>query len=110
MDWEDAKEYARELRVDGKRWRLPNIDELRTLKTNDRKKAKNGYEYYIKEPFLDKIPEEYYRVWSSTEYKEGTSGAWVVDFKFGYGYYYNKRGEFCVLCVVDAKILRVAIS
>jgi serine/threonine protein kinase len=133
MNWEDAKEYARELRVDGRRWRLPTIEELSSIGSTKlysvmskvkngysedevveewkeweeanrkyKKRAKNGNEYYIKEPFLDKIPkgEYYFWVWSSTE--ENTSYAWFVDFGYGHDDDSHKANENYVLCVADS--------
>jgi hypothetical protein len=60
------------------------------------------YEFYIKKELVENIPAEYFWVWSSTEHKDYTSGAWSVFFKFGYDDGDDKSYEYYVLCVSDS--------
>jgi Protein of unknown function (DUF1566) len=72
IDWHEASEYARQLRLGGySDWRLPTIEELEQLYA-PRNKG-------IREPFLL----TYYWVWSSTRTgsaRTGLDSAWYFDF------------------------------
>jgi len=91
-DWEDAKRYCSNLVLDGHSdWRLPNIDELKTLLTE---KKYNGY--YIKKPLSDNTKRYY---WSDNIYAHNTDFAWGVYFDYANDSYYDKADNYYVRCV-----------
>ena len=62
--WEEAKEYAKNLRLGGyDDWRLPTREELKKLLTKKKTKGKNG-EYYIRKEFVNNL-ELYLPFWTS---------------------------------------------
>jgi len=78
MNHENAKAYFANLNLDGfaghKDWRLPTVDELKSLLTP---KEMNG-KFYI-DPIFDKTQRW---CWTSDKYASG--GAWYVNFFIGY--------------------------
>ena len=89
--WSSAKNYCSELILKGQSdWRLPHIDELMSI--TDRSK----YNPAIKSIFKHTKSSWY---WSSTEYKDNSSKAWLVSFSNGNGNYYAKSDDYYVRCV-----------
>ena len=89
MTWNGAQEWAKYANRRGwcgyKNWRLPTIDELKTLLLPQKHKS-----LFIREDVFVDICDTSYRVWSSSLYAFNTSGAWVVGFGYGNGYYDDK--------------------
>ena len=91
MTWDEAKEYAEALRLDGKAgWRLPSLTELESLLDRSR------YRPVMREgvPFRDE-----HSYWSSTTFEENTRTAWIVMFDGAYVLSYSKRNRYFVRCV-----------
>ena len=70
--WDEAFEYIQKLNNEQycgyEDWRIPTLDELKTLVTNEKYKCENGYEYKIKMTFLKSMNnnDEWASYWSST--------------------------------------------
>ena len=70
--WDEAFEYIQKLNNEQycgyEDWRIPTLDELYTLVTNEIYKCENGYEYKIKMTFLKSMNnnDEWASYWSST--------------------------------------------
>ncbi|MBO4698787.1 DUF1566 domain-containing protein [bacterium] len=128
MNWQDAVDYCNNLKELGSTdWRLPNIDELRTLVQNCPKaevggeckvsaekgclsadclkpegscscEGNNGYNY-------NKLPQEDW-LWSSSTVSDGINSAWRIDFSnadVGKSY---KVSENYVRCVKESRYLK----
>ena len=98
---EYAKRYCRDLTLEGyDDWRLPSIDELKTLiaGTNN-KRSHNKYDYYLKEALMANTPSNGTTYWSSTANAYNSSNAWYVRFNNGNAYYDNKDYSLFVRCV-----------
>lgn len=113
MSWEDAMNYAKNLKVGGySDWRLPTIEEFRDIislcgginvksedenwdKIADKNYNNSSYENLWKEKgFLD-----YSWYWSSTPYKNDSFEAWIVYFNNGNTLSYDKSNMDYVRCV-----------
>ena len=90
MNWEEATEYAKDLNLNGKGWRLPTIKELFTLIDYTK------HETCIKTKKLSCVSSGY---WSSTAHAYNTSNAWVVHFGHGYVGSGSKTNNYYVRCV-----------
>ena len=91
MTWDQAKSYARSLRLAGKGgWRLPSLAELESLLDRSR------YRPVVREevPFRDSRS-----YWSSTTFQEETGAAWIVMFEGAYVLSYSKSNRYHVRCV-----------
>ncbi len=82
-------------------WRVPSIDELKTIliKYGLKNKKSDSGETYIKEPLLNSMSMEYQWFWSATKYNQKSSQAWHVHFSYGYDDYGNNSGKRYVRCV-----------
>jgi hypothetical protein len=101
-NWEDAKQYCKNLTLDGiDSWRLPSKDELRTIVTKNRIKNSKGHTHYIKKELVENMP-VFSWFWSSSSYS--SSGAWFVNFYYGYDNDRGKSFENYVLCVADSSL------
>jgi hypothetical protein len=89
MTWDEAPAWAKYVNRSGwcgyKDWRLPTIDEIKTLLT----KEKQGDVFICVDVFTD-INTKYYWVWSSSPVASNKSSAWIVHFGNGNGYHLNK--------------------
>jgi hypothetical protein len=98
MTWDEAPAWAKYVSRSGwcgyKDWRLPTIDELKTLLT----KEKQGDVFICVDVFTD-INTKYYWVWSSSPVASNRSSARIVHFYYGYGSYGNKHGSYYVRLV-----------
>jgi len=89
--WYDAKSYCRDLELSGHSdWRLPTIKELQSIVDISKNKPA------IKDGFKN-VASHY--CWSSSEYADGTSDAWIVDFNNGNTYWSLKSDKLFVRCV-----------
>jgi hypothetical protein len=94
MSWRDAVIYCDKLSLGGHDdWRLPTIDELRTLLIKDR-----GYPK-IDTRFFRDFPATYVTYWSVTEMQEDRSVAKALVFTFGAEANHTKAGQHRVRCV-----------
>ncbi len=90
-NWNDAKEYCRNLNLDGySDWRLPSIKELQSIVDITK------YDPAIKSGFKSVTSNGY---WSSSPNVSDSSNAWKVYFYFGGTGYYNKSDKGYVRCV-----------
>ena len=92
--WDQAQEYCNLVNLAGyKDWRLPTRVELLSIIDKSRyKPALNTAFKYIADS-------DYPWYWSQTTYAGGSSGAWVVDFVFGSGYWNDLSIRHFVRCV-----------
>jgi hypothetical protein len=127
---DEAFDYAKELNKQNyggyNDWKVPTINELRTLgniklynfydeslndfdsyqywkkenwdKGYDNPKKRSG-KTFIKKPLLNSMNMRYQWFWSSTTNASNTSGAWVVDFNDGHEYWNFKTDSKYVRCV-----------
>ena len=90
-NWSDAKEYCRNLNLDGySDWRLPSVKELQSIVdiTKHQPAIKSGFKHVTSNGY-----------WSSSQYVSDSSNAWEVLFDFGFTRNYNKSYENYVRCV-----------
>jgi len=117
MHWADAVSYCEDLTESGySDWRLPNIEELRTLIQNhpgtqtggtckiSEKEGKLAMRdrtddcYGIDGSNFSKLDDTGF-LWSSSARSDGTGDAWAVNFHNGIVYYYGKNDDNDVRCV-----------
>ena len=92
FNWNSAKNHCTNLSYGGKSdWRLPNIDELKSLVDY------NKYKPAMATNFIDIKTDDYY--WSSSKYANDSSQAWDVDFNGGNDRWYDKSLTYYALCV-----------
>jgi hypothetical protein len=92
-NWADAQTYCQNLNLGGysSGWRLPTLIELESV-VND-----SVYNPAIDTTAFPGTPS--YWFWSSSPYAYATSGAWVVNFVFGYTLTYDTSNTYRVRCV-----------
>lgn len=95
FSWSAAERYCLDLRLDGRAWRLPSLDELRKivdLRTSEGRARINAQEF----------PNTRRHVyWTSTRYAKDPNVYWVVDFDTGADYGYGQENPGFVRCVAD---------
>ena len=101
VNWKTAFDIAMKFNREGgyagfKDWRLPTIDELKSL--IDKIKGKSGN--YIDENVFSN---NYGFVWSSSPYAYGNGDAWIVNFSSGNDSCSGKNNSYAVRLVRDGK-------
>ena len=87
--WQQALKYCEELNYGVYTdWKLPNINELRTL---------INYRLYYPATDLPNASTNYF--WSSSSYASSTDSAWFMDFGYGGMYNFNKANYYAVRCM-----------
>lgn len=101
-DWEGAKKYCNSLTLSGKKWRLPSLEELKSLRVCSNGFNPNGFcKQGSKRPTIDlkffpSTASLYY--WTSTA---NAGVAWGVLFNDGYADLELKTLHYYVRCVTD---------
>ena len=102
--WEEAKKYCEDLDEDGRSdWRLPDIDELKTLIQNCDKLVSCGMESCTKptcpECLCKRVEGKYSKLndkgyfWSSLKYEKDNKRVWGVNFNVGAPQAYDKNDK-----------------
>lgn len=95
MQWEEAITYCETLTLDGYTdWRLPNINELKSIVDKSRINPAIAIDFKNTDPFM---------YWSSTSYVDDKSYSLTVYFKNGYLLRDTKEGYNGIKCVRDAQ-------
>ena len=99
MAWDEAQAWVKHVNRSGwcgyNNWRLPTIDELKTLLL-----PKKHTSLFIREDvFADINTTRYYWVWSSSPVVSNSDDAWIVDFGCGNDDYGNKSNSLYVRLV-----------
>jgi len=94
--WDDINQASDKLNEENfggfNDWRVPTINELKTILLKDKEKGK-----YIKNGLKDSTRDGYY--WSATTHANNIENAWYVYFDKGYGNGNNKANSYYVRCV-----------
>jgi len=86
--WQQAIKYCQSM---GNRWRLPNLYELKSLVDYSR------YNPAISTDLIEIKTDDSY--WTSSVYKNSSSSAWIVSFRSGNDFWYDKSFKDYALCV-----------
>ncbi len=89
--WQTAMKYCKDLSLASKTWRLPSVNELKSLADRSR------YNPTINTSYFPATVSSYY--WSSSTHVDGASLAWSVFFSYGDVGYNGKTGSYYVRCV-----------
>ena len=88
MNWNDAMQYAKNLRKGGfSDWRVPTKEELVMI-------------YKIKDRCGISVDHFAFFFWSSSTYTDDTDAAWIVNFDLGYIDYAGKANDDIYVCCV----------
>jgi hypothetical protein len=93
--WSEATSYCSSLSLGGKTWRLPTLNELKSLVDYGTSSSPS-----IDTAVFPNTQSYYY--WSSSTYAQNTNNAWVVLFSYGVVSYYNKPSNYYVRCVTGS--------
>lgn len=94
--WEEAIAYCEDLELDGKTdWRLPNINELKSL--IDYRKSSPAIRLNLEAT----TPDGYELFWSTTRYINKTTRVFTVQFSDGESYFYISPDKANFRCVRD---------
>ncbi len=97
FEWSAAERYCLDLRLDGRAWRLPELDELRRLVDA---RIPEGRARINAREFPNTRRHVY---WTSTPYAKQEHVYWVVDFDTGADYGYARDNPGFVRCVSDVE-------
>lgn len=88
--WQDALDYCKNLEEYAglTEWRLPNINELKTLINYSKSKPASDFEGMTSSSF-----------WSSTSYQGDPKNAWAILMEYGTTTTKSKDNEYKVICV-----------
>ncbi len=92
ITWSNAITYCNGLTLAGRTWRLPNVNELRSIVDFTKSTAPT-----IDTTAFPSTQSNYF--WSSSTYAQDTNSAWYVLFSLGDVYYYSKTNLLFVRCV-----------
>jgi hypothetical protein len=91
FNWDDAIKIAKGMRHAGYTdWRLPTIDELKTL-------IVTGQIPTIDQQAFPNTPSSWF--WSGSPYASNANSAWSVSLGYGYAYYYGRGSYYHVRLV-----------
>ena len=90
--WSEATSYCSSLSLGGKTWRLPTINELKSLVDYGKSSSPS-----IDTAVFPNTQSYYY--WSSSTYAQFTNGAWFVNFNYGGVSLNYKTNNYYVRCV-----------
>lgn len=104
-DWNETFKYVNKLNKNiyagYNNWRIPTIEELKSVISKEHNMFKKIKKYYIKSFLLDSLAENnlfaYY--WSSTENSSDIALAGYVNFKNGSDGWADKSGKAYIRCV-----------
>ncbi len=95
MVWDIAKTYCKDLNVDGSGWRLPSINELKTIKDNSE---------IVLSMVNDISQRSSYGYWTSAPVGLGKDDTWGVYLYYDFDYWDTKKSSCYVRCVREEKI------
>ena len=98
-NWNEAENYCKSLNIGGNNWRMPTIEELRTIINYD-----NGTFPYVFNKFLSFNNNATY--WSSRSYAKDRSKAWALILGLGHQTQLDKTSQAKVRCVSGTGFLR----
>ncbi|HPV98672.1 MAG TPA: DUF1566 domain-containing protein [Spirochaetota bacterium] len=90
--WQEALQYCRNLSLDGRSWRLPSVNELKSIVNYSKSGTKINTGYF---------PNTLSNYWSSSTAVENAVPAWYVHFFNGNVSISNKSSFYLVRCVTD---------
>lgn len=92
-NWQAALQYCRNLSLDSRNWRLPSVNELKSIVDYSK------YDPSIHTGYFPNTRASFY--WSSSNIVGGADNAWFVHFASGYVSNSNKASGYYVRCVAD---------
>ncbi len=114
VQWKDASLYCKKLELDGSGWRLPSLDELKTIIDKKKKNPSisdvflnTSASYYWTEEskdglwYIDRGTLTYWDKYARhvVAPKDRFEIAWYVSFSYGYEYVSNANNKYHVRCV-----------
>ena len=98
MTWQEAQDWLKYVNrrswCGHKDWRLPTVEELKTLLL-----PKKLHDFFMRQDVFTDVSADDYCVWTSSPYADDGSYAWIVDFSYGYAYDYAKYADYYVRVV-----------
>jgi hypothetical protein len=98
ITWDDAQVWVAQVNKSSwcgfTDWRLPTIDELKTLLTTTKQRG-----LYLDKRIFNVVSRKYYGVWSSSPVPSYSNLVWIVTFGNGNGYFSDKSNNLYVLIV-----------
>jgi len=106
LNWKKAGKTCQNFKLAGKKWRLPSLSELKTLRncTNGFNSRVNICESNSDRPtiFTNKFPntpENFF--WSTTIFEDKGDNAWGLMFDDGLVFYFKQNVKFHTRCIVE---------